>query len=159
MKNKKAHILSFVLIIVMIFLAISTSRGPDYKMIDNKMTYSFDSEYLIIKIETNLDPRNYVIEHNCVQVNFVGTRKYQVLFNYGNAYGENLGRYVIVDYPNESEQINCSDYVFETLVEDRYFVIKINKKLLIYDDVEILYIDLIYINSQESRWKEQYRGR
>jgi hypothetical protein len=155
---KKTHILSLVVIIVMAFFAIATSRPPDYKIIYDKVTHVFDGEYLFIKIDTNDDPEYYVVEDDAVQVNFEGIRKYQVFIN-EDAYGKNLSRHVIVDYPNESEVINCGEYVFETFVENNFFIIKIKKEYLISTHVKMLYVDLINTHSNAYNKKEKYWNR
>lgn len=125
MKNKKAHILSFILLILMTIFTIATSKPKDYETIYNKITYAFENEYLVIKIETKDDPSCYIIENDEVEVKFEGRNKYQCFWNYVNDNGENLSRYIIVDYPNESEVILYGDYVFETFVDNKYFIIKI----------------------------------
>jgi hypothetical protein len=154
MKNRKAHILSFILIILMIIFTVATSKSKNFETIYNKITYAFENEYLVIKIETKYDPNYYIIENNGIQVNFEGMNKYQMFLNELNDDGENLSRYVIVDYPNESEIIKYGDYVFETFADNKYFIIKIKKELLLYNNVKILYIDLFNksINKKEQYW-------
>lgn len=155
MKNKK-HILSFFLIIIMIIFTVATTQPKNYKTIYNKITYEFDNDYLFIKIKTKDDPNYYIIENDEVQVNFEGMNKYQIFYNFLDDNGENLSRYVIVDYPNEPEIINYGDYVFETFVENNYFIIKIRKELLIYNNVKIIYIDFFNknINNKEQYWNK-----
>lgn len=155
MKNKK-HILSFFLIIIMIIFTVATTQPKNYKTIYNKITYEFDNDYLFIKIKTNDDPNYYIIENDEVQVNFEGMNKYQIFYNFLDDNGENLSRYVIVDYPNEPEIIIYGDYVFETFVENNFFIIKIRKELLIYNNVKIIYIDFFNkkINNKEQYWNK-----
>ena len=155
MKNKK-HALSFFVIIIMIIFTVATTQPKNYKTIYNKITYEFDNDYLFIKIKTNDDPNYYIIENDEVQVNFEGMNKYQIFYNFLDDNGENLSRYVIVDYPNEPEIIIYGDYVFETFVENNFFIIKIRKELLIYNNVKIIYIDFFNknINNKEQYWNK-----
>ena len=154
METKKKHLWSFFIVFLMIIFTVATSKPNDYKTIYNKITYMIENEYLIIRIETKDAPNYYIIENDGVQVNFEGKNKYQMFWNSVDEDGENSSRYVIVDYPNESEIIKYGDYVFETFVDNKYFLIKIKKELLIYDNVKILYIDLFNkkINNIEQYW-------
>jgi hypothetical protein len=153
MKNRNAHILSFIIIILMMFFTVATSKPRDYETIYNKISYGFDNDYLIIRIETKDDPSYYFIEENDVQVNFAGMNIYQVFYNYIDKNNENQSKYVIVDYPKESIEIEHDDFVFETYVEDIYFFIRIKRELLLYDNVKIIYINLFNENIKN---KEQY---
>ena len=69
-----------------------------------------------------------------------------------NDIDEQQRRIVIVNWPQESEVIYYDDYVFETFVEDKYYLIKIKKELLIYDNVEILNIKLL---KRETYWENR----
>jgi hypothetical protein len=159
MKNKKAHILSLILIILMIFFTVATSK-VDYVVIRNKITYEFDNEYLLIKIETDDDPNYYKLEHDCVDIMFEGSDVSQSFLNIINEDGENLSEYLInYPYPIKSTRVAFNDYVFEIFVENKYFIIKIKKELLInkHDNIKLGYIVLINGNENSKRKYEKER--
>ena len=158
MKDKKYHALSFTFIVITAVLIIATSPHPNFTVIDNRVTFEFSDDYLLIKINT-IDNPNYYIMEDSVQLNFVGRSEYQVLINFTNENGKIIGRNVSVNYPRESESVEYDVPVFETFVEDSYFIIKIRNELIRFENIDRAYIDMFNqsIDSSSRRYKEIYR--
>jgi hypothetical protein len=159
MKNKKEHILSLVLIILMIFFTVATSK-VDYVVIRNKITCEFDNEYLFIKIETDDDPNYYELEGHCIDIMFEDSDISQSFYNIINEDGENISAYFINYSWPISKKVIVNDYVFETLTENKYFIIKIKKDFIVnkHDNIKLGHIALINgnENSKKRYAKERY---
>jgi len=149
LKNKKHHILSFAFIILSAVLIIATSPSPNFVYINNRITFEFDDGYLFIKIKTTDNPNYYVME-NRVQLNFVGRTEYQVLHNFSDDYGEIIGRNVFVNFPRESEFFDYEEPVFETFVDNTYFIIKIKRELIRFENIDWAYIRMFNQNIDSS---------
>jgi len=158
-KNKLFRILS---IILMLFAAVLTTAGtcsycgfycPD----PDPLVYKIDDEYLTITIYPYSDPNNFVVYENAIYIHFEDRQEYQKFWNYVSNDGENLSMSVIIDRSSDPEIVEIiieGEFVFETFVEDDFFIIKIKKDLLKYDDIKILEI---YLYNQDSRRMEIYK--
>ena len=138
----------------MIIFAVATSRPGNYEKIYGRVSYFFNDDYLIVQINTAENPENYILERDSFYVYFEDRNEYQIFINEINDTGENISRYVIVDYPNESEIIPYGGFVFETSVLDEFFVIKVKKELIRFENVYLKYIILINKNGgSESHYR------
>jgi hypothetical protein len=143
MKNKKHHVFTILLIIFMIFIAVSTSRPPP-KEIKNSLSYETHEEYFIIRIKSNSNPKSYG-DYN---------KDYATLFclSYKDIEKRQCFSYVQGEYTIETkdsegniiEKILLDQPPFEMYIEGRYFIIKIKNEFLKYRDYTL---DSIFLHA------------
>ena len=153
MKNRLSHILSIILILFMVILTVATS----YWEYHESLSYEFDDEYLIIKINTQRNPNDYVVYENIIYIHFKDKHEYQKFWNFIDDDGENLSMSAIIDHSKDPEIVEIiieGEFVFETFVEDGFFIIKIERDILKYEDIKILEI---YLYNQDTRQMEIHR--
>jgi hypothetical protein len=140
----------------MVVLTIATSQSrPNFK---NRIKIEYDDLYVYIKIKTKLDPNFYKVEDGTIKIFFENKREYQILQNYLDDKGNNLSRSIIsyefvnlgkaaiAEYDKEPLILSEGNFVFENFVEDDKFVIKIKKEIIMYDNIIIENVNLVYEN-------------
>ena len=161
MKNKLSHILSIMLISLMVIFTMATSPIECHEgtfINTNYWSYEIDDEYLVIKIKTDFKPDDYVVHEDTIDVHFKDKDEYQVFYNHVDDDGNNVSRSFIVDNSEEPEIIEIivdGEFVFETSVEDDFFVIEIEKDIIKYDNIRILEI---YLYHERYKRLEIYRS-
>jgi hypothetical protein len=132
MKNKKQHILSFILIAFLIVMSLSTSEKPP-REITNHLTSEVAGGHLFIKVRTLGNPMDYVIYGNEFALFFEEMDQIQIFSKY-TLPEKQSGQTVLVDKDRKViEKIAEGEAVFETFAEGDFFVIKIKKELIKYD--------------------------
>jgi hypothetical protein len=169
-KIKKKHVLSALLILFLILLTVATSPAPPYVTVYNKITYEIDNEYLIIKINTERNAKNYIMAEDITLSRYyrygtfpvsLGTDDLntQNFINKINENGENTSGWNFYigprDDPNvEPEYFTYGENVYETSVAERRFVVKIKKEIIKYD--VITHINVLLHNPQSNDRDEMY---
>jgi len=135
--NKLRHVLSIIFILFTAVLAVATSKSkPTF---ENRLSYEIIGEYLVIKIKTVSEPENYELEDygsgNGFFLNFKRRRELQRFIKYADYYETHIELSKSND--RNTEKIPLEEQVFETFCEGEYFIVKVKKEYIRYDNVEI----------------------
>jgi len=152
MQNKRHHILSILLIIFMIIMGVSTPASmPKQKR--NSITREIRGEYILFKIKTRMNPNNYCLlppEYHYGEsftITFDSKEIRQVFEIYES--GEAITKLYTFSWEEGwliSEEITMSEENFSSFIEDKYFIIRIRKDLLKFENPKL---DYIYLRDNE----------
>jgi len=136
-ENKLCHVLSIIFILFMAILTVATSKPrPTFK---NSLSYEIIDEYLVIKIKTDSEPDNYELPDydtgNAFAIFFKGRRELQRFIKYADHYETRIELSKSND--KDVEKIPLEEQVFETFCEGEYFIVKVKKKFIRYNNVKI----------------------
>lgn len=152
MKNKKLHIFTILLILVMSIMTVATSILISHH---DRLNYETRDEYLYIEINPVNDPNKYIFSDGkiWIYIRFAGNRNWQ---RFENNYSDE--QYVMyTNYPkigrSTYEEIIMDAPVFEVYIESGFVIIKMKKSLIKYDNFRIDSIQ--FINNAE-RLSEKY---
>ena len=143
----------------MSFFSIATSRH-EYKFNTGLITYIYEDDYLYIKVKTINNPEIYRINNN-FELHFHNISEYQIFINYleEDEFRANTGRYVIVNYPQESEFADFEHFIFESYTENEFIVIKINTEYILFENIDYAEVRLFNQNVDPNAqgYEEIYR--
>jgi hypothetical protein len=168
MKYKKKHIFSFLLIILLIIFTVATqcvSAGQIIHYNRDLMTCEIADQYLLIKINRMNDPNNYNVDSYGIELTFQNTMQWSAIQgfdNFINDNGENMSEYGIIEWDRgvrKEEIFKCSEFVFETYMEDNKYVIKIKKEIIKFNVIRMVRVELLYQYKDMERyeWQGQLR--
>jgi hypothetical protein len=162
MKNKIAHVWTFLLIILMIIFAVATTcvSGPDSRIPD-RVSYENNEGYFYIKIETINNPDEYILSEYSFSLYFeiddCGKRYTQIFTNIAN---ENGTFEVYVLYPppppkpTPLEKKFYEKPSFDIYAENNFIIIKIKEEIIYYKSPYAPNIEMNHISGE----RELYRG-
>jgi len=150
MKNKKLHLLSVLLILVMTILTVATSRTvPAYY---NRMDIISHDNYLYI----NINPVNNINDYIDSKITYISiTMKFEDNEN-SQLFVNNFTKkeYYITNVNNigkstERNNVYSDKEIFEIFFENNTMIIKLNKNLINYDRFYVNFVSLSTNNSNE----------
>jgi len=124
MKHKTGHILSFLLIIIMIIFTVATTIAP--RRLYDRLGYEKHDKYSFILVETIRTPDSYQL--NSFDIIFDESEEFQFFYKF-----ENEEKFMIKLYGKGAkliEEIITDELIFETLITEKYFIIKLNEEII-----------------------------
>ena len=161
MKYKKKHTFSVLLIILLIIFTVAThcvTEGDIISYNRDLMTCEIADQYLLIKINTINDPNNYNVASYGIELTFQDRMQWNAI----QWSGENMSEYGITEWNRgvrKEERFKCSEFVFETYIEDNIYLIKIKKEIIKFNVIRMVRVELIYQYEDMERyeWQGQLR--
>ena len=136
----------------MIFMGVSTPQKPP-REIKNSISYEILGEDFLIKIKTRINPNNYGLFgssylNSGFTLSFDNIEEIQE-FRKDESGGLFTEIYNINDGLEILEQIIISENDISTFTEENFFVIRIRKELLKYENPKL---DYIYLSSNDGKY-------